>query len=131
VGITRAINDMLATTLPSGAIQLFRMWPLGTNASFNGLLVKGGFSVSALYSPASGVASPVSITAQYTQGGVSGGYAPSSACLLVDPWQSSCSASLEVTCGGNSITFACDNDVISFTAPASMECLIYNSATAA
>jgi hypothetical protein len=59
VGMSRAVSEMLVMS-PSGKyIQLFPFWPAGEDASFGGLMVKGGFRVWANLTAADGVKSPV------------------------------------------------------------------------
>ena len=61
-----------------GFIELFPVWPRSEPASFRGLLVKGGFEVTAAYSPgapAHGVGSPVLVRSN-----------AGTLCAVVNPW---------------------------------------------
>jgi hypothetical protein len=54
IGVSVAVGDMLVQA-PSGRwIELFPVWPKSQPASFSNLLVKGGFEVSATYTPPAG-----------------------------------------------------------------------------
>lgn len=120
VGISRAINDALVTVeAGTDTIRLFRMWPLNSSASFQGLLVKGGFQVSADYSGAnSSVISPVTLTLVYTTG------ASSANCSLRNPWPAVALADITVTCNDTLVPAALNGGVITFQAPQSQPCLV-------
>ena len=124
IGCSRAISDMLATTVGGlgGAIQVFGFWPATEPASFQTLLVKGGFAVTASYSNATQrIASPVIISAQHTWM-----QAPSANARLLDPWGVGPSGGVTVSCGGAStpVTWEAGGAVLGFAAPLGEDCAV-------
>ena len=79
-GITLAINEMLVAANPTGhketpwLVELFPGWPKAEPASFRSLRVKGGFDVSAGYTPPR-IEKSIAIT---SHGG--------EVCTILDPW---------------------------------------------
>lgn len=148
-GITRAVNDMLvqANRLPAApgglpaapgayVLTLFPFWPGGEPASFQNLLAKCGFLVSAGYDNVTqSVVSPISITAAYTVND-----AATSTVALVCPWPTACaaaanaslnadaapasSAAVSVSCGGSIVPVTWSGSVLSFAAPAGVPCTV-------
>jgi hypothetical protein len=63
IGVSVAVDDMLVQA-PSGRwIELFPVWPKSQPASFSNLLAKGGFEVSASYTPPAAAAGDSSCSA--------------------------------------------------------------------
>ena len=126
IGASRAVNDMLATSIGGlgGAIMIFGFWPASEPASFHSLLVKGGFAVSASFSNATQrVASPVVISAQYTWA-----QAAQATARLYEPFGVGSSGGITATCGGVSapLTWVADalGAIMSFSAPLGVDCLV-------
>ena len=128
-GVTRAINEMLVRGVrragggvgapPAWAIRLFPFWPAAQPASFTGLLVKGGFTVSASWDSVAGaVVSPVRVTAAYVWGG-----GASAQAALYSPWGDGGAGSLSVACGGAPVAVSWVEGVAEWLAPAGAECL--------
>ena len=137
IGVARALAEMLVTAVgggvEGGAILLFPFWPRSEPAAFAGLLVKGGFAVSASYSNETrAVASPIVVLAQHTWAG-----APTGAARLFDPWGGG-PGSVAVACGGASVPVAwgpggpgAGAGVLSFAAPLGVPCEVTRAAGAA
>jgi hypothetical protein len=63
IGVSVAVGDMLVQA-PSGRwIEFFPVWPKSQPASFSNLLAKGGFEVSASYTPLAAAAGDSSCSA--------------------------------------------------------------------
>ena len=79
-GITLAINEMLVAANPTGhketpwLLELFPGWPEAEAASFRSLRVKGGFGVSARYTPPK-IEQAIAITSHAGE-----------VCTILDPW---------------------------------------------
>lgn len=130
IGASRALNDMLATSLGGlgGAICVFCFWPSQEPASFQTLLVKGGFAVSAAFSNATQAVSPVVVSAQYTWQG-----AATARARLRDPWAAGPAGGVTATCDGADAPVSWDSAgaVLSFTAPLGVDCVVAPAAAAA
>lgn len=123
VGVSRAVAEMLATSVGGavgGVILVFGFWPADEPATFQTLLVKGGFAVSASYSNTTRrVASPVVVSAQHTWAS-----AASATARLRDPWGAGPSGGVAVSCGGVDTPVAWSGAVMSFDAPLSVDCAV-------
>jgi hypothetical protein len=92
IGVSRAINEMLVTSIGGvgGVLTLFPFWPASLTAAFGGLAVKGGLLVGAAYDNATAaVGSPFTIIATV-------GATATQRVRLADPWGK---GALTVTCG--------------------------------
>lgn len=124
IGLSRFINDMLLGSVggigPGAYIQLFAFWPADEPASFQNLLAKGGFLVSAAYNDTTRtVESPVSVTAQYTLLD-----AATPTCTMADPWGNG-PGSFVITCNGSTMPATwLDGYRFSFQAPRRVQCLL-------
>ena len=122
-GVTRAINDMLLqsyavpfeqqSVFGDFILELFPFFSANSSspASFNSLLARGGFIVSAASDGT--ISSPVNITAAFTIND-----ADSSICTIISPWESGA----VVSCGGGPT-----NPVVINTLPDGRECFSFSA----
>jgi len=131
VGMTAAINAMLLGSVGGlkGYLQVFPFWPATEPANFTRLLGKGGFEVSASYSPttkslggggvaAAYVSSPVTIFSKYTLAGAS-----ATPVRLRSPWSTSAAGHI-VTCAGVQVNFTWEPQTLTlkWAAPLGVPC---------
>lgn len=109
VGVTRAINEMLAVAPGGKYIAVFPVWNMSEPAAFTDLWVKGGYSISAKCG-VDGVQSPMVVKSRLGAG-------PN--CTVVHPWpgrqisvtrvgvvNTSVPTTAQITPLGNAVTFA-------------------------
>ena len=122
IGVARAINDMLATSIGGveGVVTVFPFWPATQPASFSRILVKGGIEVSASYDNVTAtVAAPVVITVAFTLDD-----APSATVRLYDPWLVGSGGDVSVTCGSAAPPVSWAGSVLSFVAVKGANCSV-------
>eukprot|EP00759_Apiculatamorpha_spiralis_P037199 PhF_6_TR37160/c0_g1_i1/m.54704 len=110
VAITRAVNDMLLSTVGNAVnapLRLFGAWPSNETAAFENLVAKGGFAVSAYYDSSKGsVVPPVFVEPLSVRLNVQ----------IMNPWKSC--ANVSASCDSVSVPITISpNGVISFNAP--------------
>ena len=97
-GITLAINEMLVAANPTGhkeapwLMELFPGWPKAEPASFRSLRVKGGFDVSARYSPPT-IEQAIAVTSHAGE-----------VCTILDPWLGGPGSIAVSTAGGAAVS---------------------------
>jgi hypothetical protein len=97
-GITLAINEMLVAANPTGhkeapwLMELFPGWPKAEPASFRSLRVKGGFDVSARYSPPT-IEQAIAVTSRAGE-----------VCTILDPWLGGPGSIAVSTAGGAAVS---------------------------
>ena len=118
IGVSRAVNEMLVSSIGGahGVIQLFPFWPASEPAAFNGLLVKGGFRVSAAYDNVTASITALTLTAAFTWNG-----APNATARLMDPWGQG-DGTVKVTCNGADTPVVWSDRELSFVLPSGVEC---------
>jgi hypothetical protein len=115
IGVSVAVADMLLQAPNGKWIELFPVWPKSHPASFQSLLAKGGFEVSASYSPPEpealrgasdcGAVSKVSILS------ISG----PRVCVVKSPWPKSCRVSVQCGSASKPIEWSTNGERFSFT----------------
>ena len=81
MGMSRAVEEMLVSAPGGHYVEVFPMWPRGSDASFHQLRVKGGFLVSANYSSHSRTVTALAIEAAPIDPG------QLQECIVKSPWQ--------------------------------------------
>jgi hypothetical protein len=99
-GITLAINEMLVAANPTGQkeapwlVEVFPGWPKAEPASFSSLRVKGGFEISAGYTPPR-IEHTITVTSHAGE-----------VCAILDPWMGGPGSIAVSTVGGEVVPVA-------------------------
>eukprot|EP00039_Didymoeca_costata_P020988 m.343040 g.343040 ORF g.343040 m.343040 type:complete len:884 (-) comp22244_c0_seq1:144-2795(-) len=112
-GVAIAINDMLVQAPHSNYIHLFPVWDTNQTASFQNLLCKGGFEVSATWNAEMQTVQQFSVKSLSSQ-----------TCSVRNPWSAN---KVKVSCtSGQSptITYSNNNLFFSYSAPQNQVCTI-------